>query len=76
MSSFNPSSRISAIGALIRLKGLRSQIPCQVLSEVRRIKDYEYCLIPRSFCRTLFEIVSAGQLWLACRFAWASFQKL
>ena len=75
MSSFNPPGRVSVAVALNRLKGLRSQIPSQELSQVRRINDYEYCLIPRSFCRTLFEIVSAGQLWLACQFVWASFQK-
>ena len=76
MSSFNPSSRVSASVALNRLKKLRSQTPSQALSQIRQVELSGYCLIPRSFCRTLFEIISAGQLWLACRFAWASFRKL
>jgi hypothetical protein len=76
MSTFKPSSRVSATVALNRLKGLRSQTPCEVLSQVKRIDISGFYLIPRSFCRTLFEIISAGQLWLACWFVWASFKIL
>ena len=68
MSSFNPSSRVSATVVLNRLKRLRFEISCQELSQVRRIELTGYHLIPRSFCRSLFEAISAGQFWLACRF--------
>ena len=76
MSTYNPSGRISATVALNRLKGLRSQIPDQELSQIRKINNYDYELIPRSFWRTFFEIISSGQLWIACRYAWISFQSL
>ena len=63
MSSFNPSSRVSASVALNRLKKLRvSQTPwcCH-----KNQTGWNYQ--GRSFCRTLFEIISAGRaLWLAC----------
>jgi hypothetical protein len=75
MSSFNPSSRVSATVALDRLKVLKSQTPCQVLLQVKEVELSAYHLIPRSFCRTLSEIISAGQLRLACWFVWASFRK-
>ena len=75
MSSFNPSSRVSSTVALDGLKALKSQAPRQVLSQVREMELSAYHLIPRDFCRTLFEIISAGQLRLACWFVWASFRK-
>lgn len=75
MSSFNPSRRISLTVALDRLKVLKSQTPSQVLSQVKETELYVYEIIPRSFFRTLFEVISTGRLMFACRFVWASFQK-
>jgi len=49
MSSFNPSSRVSAPLALARLKALKSQTPGQVLSQVKEVELSAYHLIPRSF---------------------------
>jgi len=74
MSSFNPSSRVSAPLALARLKALKSQTPRQVLSQVKEVELSAYHLIPRIFCRTLFEIIAARQLRLACWFVWANFR--
>ena len=75
MSSFNPSSRVFATVALDQLKALKSQTPHQVLSQVKKVELSAYHLIPRSFCPTFFEIISAGQLRLVCWFVWASFRK-
>ncbi|KIM42429.1 hypothetical protein M413DRAFT_444847 [Hebeloma cylindrosporum] len=75
MSSFNPSSRISLSVALDRLKALKSQTPTEALSDIRDIEPHGFHLIPRSFCRTLFEVISAGYLRLACWFVWASFRR-
>jgi hypothetical protein len=73
MSSFNPSSRISATEALARLRTLRSKIPAEKLSKMQKIEFGNYFLIPRSLWRTLLEVVKTGQLVLACRIVWSSF---
>jgi len=74
MTNFNPSGRVSAAVALDRLKKSRSQTPHETLYRTREVDLIAYYLIPRSYCRVLFEIVSAGQFWLACRFTWETFR--
>jgi len=74
MSSFNPSSRISAAVARNRLEALRYKMSPEALSRVRDIKPTAYYVIPRGFWRTVLEIARAGQWWLVCCFVWASFR--
>ena|SRR3984957_6551252 len=48
MSSYNPSSRISAMVALDQLRTMRPHIPPETLSQVREIQFEGYFQIPRS----------------------------
>jgi hypothetical protein len=73
MSSYNPSNRISATEALARFRILRSSVRREDLLRTQERELLEYPLIPRSFWRTLIDIIQTGHFVFATRFAWASF---